>query len=285
MMARALVFALLAGVSLAAVPVEKPKLAAPMPVKLTVEQQKLAHSGCVSACSPSPVESKCVTACEVTMMKCIDETGPNETPKDTKSCEDKTLKLYTETKGVEKKAEKKADAKKEGKKEEKKAEKKKSFLQIRNIDDDNAEAAEMARLEAQSDKDMGEDDDESSKTDAGDDEARSDEEAGSDEAGEEEASSDEEASSEDAAGSDEEASSDEEAYEGPAVGDVAEKEFEKKEDEKKALLQTGNIDDDNAEAAEMARLEAQSDKDMGEDDDESSKTDDSDNDASSDDQE
>ena len=34
----------------------------------------------------------------------------------------------------------------------KKAEKKKSFLQIRNIDDDNAEAAEMARLEAQSDK-------------------------------------------------------------------------------------------------------------------------------------
>merc|ERR1719183_3310152 len=34
-----------------------------------------------------------------------------------------------------------------------------SFLQVsRNIDDDNAEAAEMARLEAQSDKDMGEDD-------------------------------------------------------------------------------------------------------------------------------
>ena len=34
-----------------------------------------------------------------------------------------------------------------------------SFIQLRrNIDDDNAEAAEMARLEAQSDKDMGEDD-------------------------------------------------------------------------------------------------------------------------------
>ena len=33
-----------------------------------------------------------------------------------------------------------------------------SFIQLkRNIDDDNAEAAEMARLEAQSDKDMGED--------------------------------------------------------------------------------------------------------------------------------
>jgi len=37
----------------------------------------------------------------------------------------------------------------------------------RNIDDDNAEAAEMARLEAQSDKDMGEDDDESSANDDG----------------------------------------------------------------------------------------------------------------------
>ena len=35
-----------------------------------------------------------------------------------------------------------------------------SFIQLkRNIDDDNAEAAEMARLEAQSDKDMGEDND------------------------------------------------------------------------------------------------------------------------------
>merc|ERR1719331_3009941 len=44
-----------------------------------------------------------------------------------------------------------------------------SFIQkSRNIDDDNAEAAEMARLEAQSDKDMGEDDDDSSKTDSDD---------------------------------------------------------------------------------------------------------------------
>ena len=41
-----------------------------------------------------------------------------------------------------------------------------SFVQVsRNIDDDNAEAAEMARLEAQSDKDMGEDDDEASNAD------------------------------------------------------------------------------------------------------------------------
>merc|ERR1711865_433098 len=51
-----------------------------------------------------------------------------------------------------------------------------SFVQVkskRNIDDDNAEAAEMARLEAQSDKDMGEDDDE---TKADDDEEKSDDE-------------------------------------------------------------------------------------------------------------
>ena len=38
-----------------------------------------------------------------------------------------------------------------------------SFIQVaRNIDDDNAKAGEVARLEAQSDKDMGEDDDEHS---------------------------------------------------------------------------------------------------------------------------
>merc|ERR1719272_2218955 len=44
-----------------------------------------------------------------------------------------------------------------------------SFVQVmkskRNIDDDNAEAAEMARLEDQSDKDMGEDDGETAKND------------------------------------------------------------------------------------------------------------------------
>merc|ERR1719331_1132597 len=95
-----------------------------------------------------------------------------------------------------------------------------SFIQkSRNIDDDNAEAAEMARLEAQSDKDMGEDDDDSSKTDSDD---------------------------------------------------------NSESDESESFIQKSrNIDDDNAEAAEMARLEAQSDKDMGEDDDESSKADDS----------
>merc|ERR1719424_978573 len=85
-----------------------------------------------------------------------------------------------------------------------------SFIQVkRNIDDENAEAAEMARLEAQSDKDMGEDDDETSAT--GDDDTT-----------------------------------------GPG--------------EESFVQVKKNIDDENAEAAEMARLEAQSDKDMGEDD-------------------
>ena len=38
-------------------------------------------------------------------------------------------------------------------------------------------------------------------------------------------------------------------------------------DDEESLVQTGrNIDDDNAEAAEMVRLEDQSDKDMCEDD-------------------
>merc|ERR1719440_2028368 len=76
------------------------------------------HFGCVSACHPSPVESKCVTACEAESYRCIDETGPNETPEDTKKCQDGVLKHYTETKGIEKKEEAK---KEEGKKEEKKA--------------------------------------------------------------------------------------------------------------------------------------------------------------------
>merc|ERR1719217_751473 len=89
-----------------------------------------------------------------------------------------------------------------------------SFVQTaakKNIDDDNAEAAEMARLEAQSDKDMGEEDDQST---------------GSQD-------------SSDTGGNNDE-----------------------------SFVQVKrNIDDENAEAAEMARLEAQSDKDMGEDDD------------------
>merc|ERR1719345_687346 len=164
------------------------------------EQKRHMHAGCASACSPTPNESKCVTACEVASYKCIDHTGPNETPADTEKCQAKVLKLFTETKGIEKKEEKK---------EEKKA---KMFLQMKNIDDDNAEAAEMARLEDQSDKDMGEDDNE----------AKSDD--------------------------DSEKSDDEESF--------------------VQVKSKKNIDDDNAEAAEMARLEDQSDKDMGEDDNE-----------------
>merc|ERR1712072_883190 len=93
------------------------------------EQRKAGHSECVTACAPpSPVESKCVTACEVAVYKCIDHTGPNETEEDTKKCIDKVLKLYQETKGLEKKEEKK-----EGKKEEKK-EAKKGFLQAEGND-------------------------------------------------------------------------------------------------------------------------------------------------------
>ena len=85
-----------------------------------------------------------------------------------------------------------------------------SFIQVaRNIDDDNAKAGEVARLEAQSDKDMGEDDDENTQSDQS---------------------------------------------------------SESSDDEESFIQLKRNIDDDNAEAAEMARLEAQSDKDMGEDD-------------------
>merc|ERR1719269_404459 len=80
-------------------------------VQLSAEQKKAMHWGCVSACKPSPVESKCVTACEAAMYKCIDHTGPNETPKDTDACHAKTLKHYEETKGVEKKEEKKSEKK------------------------------------------------------------------------------------------------------------------------------------------------------------------------------
>merc|ERR1719199_1201761 len=90
------------------------------------------HFGCVSACKPSPIESKCATACEAAMYKCIDETGPNETPKDTKKCQDGVLKHYEETKGVEKKEEKKGNATKA----EKKA---KMFLQLGRDDDDESD--------------------------------------------------------------------------------------------------------------------------------------------------
>merc|ERR1719405_232648 len=95
-----------------------------------------------------------------------------------------------------------------------------AFLQIkRNIDDDNAQAAEMARMEDQADKIMGEDQDDYGKSDDSED---------------------------------------------------------SKEPGTDAFIQIKrNIDDDNAQAAEMARMEDQADKIMGEDQDESSQRDDS----------
>merc|ERR1719171_3487809 len=91
-----------------------------------------------------------------------------------------------------------------------------SFIQVkRNIDDDNAQAADMAHMEDQADKIMGEDNDETSASD-------------SDEPG--------------------------------------------SEDKADSFIQVKrNIDDDNAQAAEMARMEdqaAQADNIMGGDDDE-----------------
>merc|ERR1719174_618120 len=96
-------------------------------------------------------------------------------------------------------------------------------MKTRNIDDDNAEAAEMARLEDQADKIMGEDDDESSENN--DDQNKSDD--------------------------------DDDSF-----------------IQLRKHMKTRNIDDDNAQAAEMARMEDQADKIMGEDDDESSENND-----------
>merc|ERR1719236_61344 len=156
------------------------------------------HSGCVDACHSSQVESKCVTACEAAMYACIDHTGPAETPKDTDACQAKVLKQYKDSKRTKSKA----------------------FLQIRrSIDDDNAQAAEMARMEDQADKIMGEDQDDHGKSDDSED---------------------------------------------------------SKEPGTDAFLQIKrNIDDDNAQAAEMARMEDQADKIMGEDQDDHGKSDDS----------
>jgi len=149
------------------------------------------------------------------------------------------------------------------------------FLQVRrNIDDDNAEAAEMARLEAQSDKDMGEDDDESSKSDDSDDaDTSADEESfvqvkrniDDDNAEAAEMARLEAQSDKDMGEDDDESSKSDDSDDADTSAD-----------EESFVQVKRNIDDDNAEAAEMARLEAQSDKDMGEDDDESSKNEDSD---------
>jgi len=136
-------------------------------VQLSAEQKKTMHWGCVNACRPSPVESKCVTACEAASYRCIDETGPGETPKDTKKCQDGVLKLYKETKGLKKKEKKagkkggKKDAKK-GDKKAKKVEKKKakSLLQVAEAEgDDDDGAEETAADEEQSQDGVGDGDD------------------------------------------------------------------------------------------------------------------------------
>jgi len=91
-------------------------LAASKPLQLSADDKKTAHFGCVKACTPGPVESKCVTACEAAHYQCIDVT-----------CQEASLKHFQDTKGVEKKEAKKEEKKGEkgAKKEEKKGDAKK----------------------------------------------------------------------------------------------------------------------------------------------------------------
>jgi len=147
-------------------------------VKGRVQLSATMHSGCVTACKPSPVESKCVTSCETTMYKCIDETGPNETPKDTDKCQQGALKAVIEgiekMKGATKAVANKTEGKKEEKKVEKKAEKKaKMFLQTGAADDfsDEAEADE----EEESDASEGDEDSESTEEETQEDDGSEDE--------------------------------------------------------------------------------------------------------------
>jgi len=175
-------------------------------VQLSAEQKKTMHWGCVSACKPSPVESKCVTACEAASYRCIDETGPGETPKDTKKCQDGVLKLYEETKGL-KKEEKKKDgkkaAKKGGKKDaktsDKKAEKKKakSLLQVVRDDDDSLsnelseEAEESTEADVEADSSDENNNDESDKAnDEKSQDAEEEESSNEEDGGEEESTPD-----------------------------------------------------------------------------------------------
>jgi len=229
-------------------------------VQIDAEKAKQMHWGCVNACHPGwkSVEATCVAACDTAMQKCID---PKEIQTDAALCETTVLKKYEATK---------IDALRGKKKEPKVEQKGKAFLQVRrNIDDDNAEAAEMARLEAQSDKDMGEDDDDS-KTDS--DEKSDDDESfvqvsakkgdGFDGFGTPDPFNQNDDDQVDAGepNAPEQENPDEDAN---MVSD------DDADDDDSFIQVSRNIDDDNAEAAEMARLEAQSDKDMGEDDDDS----------------
>jgi len=239
-----------------------------------VEAKKLMHFGCVSACEPSPIESKCATACEAEAYRCIDETGPNETPEDTKKCTDKVIANYQKTKGLPAKKEGNATKGNATKAPEEKK-KAKMFLQVKNIDDDNAEAAEMARLEAQSDKDMGEDDDE---TKSDDDEEKSDDEESFVQTSSKKGDGFDGFGTPDPFNQNDDDQVDAGEPNAPDQenpNDDANMVSDDDADDDDSFIQTSrNIDDDNAEAAEMARLEAQSDKDMGEDDDETKSDDD-----------
>jgi len=266
-----------------------PLVAKPMNghVQLSAEQQKVMHSGCVNACSPSPVESKCVTACEAEMYRCIDETGPNENEKDTKKCQDKTLKHYDETKGI-KKEEKNTTAgnttKGEAKKEEKKAEKKaKMFLQV--VDEDDEDAAEWGEEHEEEEEQSAVDDEDEGtvsldetadeeSADSGADAVLEEADVGSEEAASEETEEEEsfvqrnidDDNAEAAEMAKLEDESDKLEGEDDTDSAAASDDDEQSEDDESFIQTSRNIDDDNAEAAEMAKLEDESDKLEGEDD-------------------
>jgi hypothetical protein len=143
-----------------------------------------------------------------------------------------------------------------------------SFIQVaRNIDDDNAKAGEVARLEAQSDKDMGEDDDENTQSD------QSSESSGDEESFIQLKRNIDDDNAEAAEMARLEAQSDKDMGEDDDKNTQPGQSSESSDDEESFIQLKRNVDDDNAEAAEMARLEAQSDKDMGEDDDENTQSD------------
>merc|ERR1719335_616041 len=120
-----------------------------------------------------------------------------------------------------------------------------SFIQkSRNIDDDNAEAAEMARLEAQSDKDLGEDDDDSSKTD--------DSEESDDESFIQKSRNIDDDNAEAAEMARLEAQSDKDLGEDDDESSKTDDSDDEQSDDESFLQVKRNIDDDNAEAAEMA---------------------------------
>jgi len=227
-------------------------------------QEKQVHVGCYSACQSGHL--RCVLDCESAMYSCM---GSDSTEGVTNACQAKVFQKL----GVK-------DSK--------------SLLQVkRNIDDDNAEAAEMAHLEDQSDKDMGEDDDDAVKS--------PENTAGSAESDDSESFVQLKRKEDNKAMS--VARQERQVHVGcysacksgrltcvlecehamySCMGsDSTEgvthacqtKVFQKLwgKNPKSFLQVRRNIDDDNAEAAEMARLEDQSDKDMGEDDDDSAK--------------